>query len=275
MKDLVMRLTFAPCLLAVLLFAPLNANAHDTWVQINSPLVRVGDNVYVDLMLGNHGNNHRDFKLASKITLDKSTLQVVDPQGKVQDLKSKAIDTGFTAKEGFWSARVETQQPGLHVVSHTGEGGHGVVRGIRSGKTYFFASESLDRPGHSAVGFDKPLGHAIELVPLTDPAVVVAGQPIRVRVVYKGKPMANAHVAFIPRGQVLAEGTDEHFERHTDAEGIASFTPTEGNYLLITVHHTEPDEKGEGYDKTQYTATMTFLVPQKRASASQPVAQTK
>lgn len=264
-----------PCLIVALFLAtiPSFIQAHDTWVQANTQLVRVGDVVHVDLMLGNHGNNHRDYKLASKISLnEKSSLQIIDPQGKAHDLKSRAIDTGFTPKEGFWTARFEAQSAGLHIVAHAGEGGHGVTRGIRSGKAYFFASETLDRPLRSAAGFDKPLGHPIELVPLTDPATAVAGQPIRVRVIYKGKPLANAHVAFIPRGKVLAEGTDEHFERHTDADGTASFTPAEGNYHLITVHHTEPTEKGEGYEKTQYTATMTFLVPQKRASANQPVA---
>ncbi len=33
-------------------------------VQTPSLVIRQGDFVYVDLMLGNHGNDHRDFKLA-------------------------------------------------------------------------------------------------------------------------------------------------------------------------------------------------------------------
>ena len=40
------------------------AGAHDTWVQTNANVVRAGDAVHVQLMLGNHGNDHRDFKLA-------------------------------------------------------------------------------------------------------------------------------------------------------------------------------------------------------------------
>src|SRR6185436_2774462 len=50
---------------AAFLAAP--AFAHDTWVQTNTNVVRTGDAVHVDLMLGNHGNDHRDFKLASKL----------------------------------------------------------------------------------------------------------------------------------------------------------------------------------------------------------------
>ena len=50
------------------------ALAHDTWVQTNTNLVRAGDAVHIDLMLGNHGNDHRDYKLTSKTGLENCTL---------------------------------------------------------------------------------------------------------------------------------------------------------------------------------------------------------
>ncbi|MGH7138544.1 MAG: DUF4198 domain-containing protein, partial [Pirellulales bacterium] len=40
------------------------AGAHDTWVQTNTNVIRAGDVVFVDFFLGNHGNDHRDFKMA-------------------------------------------------------------------------------------------------------------------------------------------------------------------------------------------------------------------
>jgi uncharacterized GH25 family protein len=79
-----------------------SAIAHDTWVEVNSTEVRLGQVVHVDLKLGNHGNDHRDFKLASKITLEPCTLAVVDPEGQSHDLKSRAVDTGFAPSEGNW-----------------------------------------------------------------------------------------------------------------------------------------------------------------------------
>ena len=77
--------------------------AHDTWVQTNINIIRTGDVVHVDLMLGNHGNEHRDFKLAGKTTLEDTVLRVTSPSGKSYDLKSDLVDTGYTPKEGFWS----------------------------------------------------------------------------------------------------------------------------------------------------------------------------
>jgi uncharacterized GH25 family protein len=70
--------TLTVALVAAAGFAP----AHDTWVQTNTNLVRTGDAVHIDLMLGNHGNDHRDFKLASKFADSKITKfkAKVDPK---------------------------------------------------------------------------------------------------------------------------------------------------------------------------------------------------
>ena len=61
-------------------------SAHDTWVEANAMFVPAGQYTYVNLMLGNHGNEHRDFKLASKITIEPCTLVAISPSGKITDL---------------------------------------------------------------------------------------------------------------------------------------------------------------------------------------------
>src|SRR5687767_13882269 len=82
------------------------APAHDPWVQTNTNLVRTGDAVHVDLMLGNHGNDHRDFKLASKFSPAMAkTLDVIAPDGTRYDLKPDLVDLGYGPKEGFHSAK--------------------------------------------------------------------------------------------------------------------------------------------------------------------------
>ena len=46
------------------LLGALPSHAHDTWLEAGAATVPVGEYTYVDLMLGNHGNDHRDFKPA-------------------------------------------------------------------------------------------------------------------------------------------------------------------------------------------------------------------
>jgi len=252
------------CLAAALLTAGAAA-AHDSWVETNAAVVRAGDNVHIDLKLGNHGNNHRDFKLAGKVELDGSTLEVVAPDGKRYDLKDRLTDTGYVPKEGYWTTRFTGTQPGLYVVAHTSDKvvSYAPVRSIKSAKTCFVVSKSLDRVPKENPGFDKPLGHALELVPETNPVTPMGPDtPIKVRLVYKGKPLAGATVSFVPRGEALAEGFDKRYERKTDDKGRASFTPTEGNYYLVVAYVEEPDEGGKDYKSTKYSATLTVLVPQ-------------
>jgi uncharacterized GH25 family protein len=137
------------------------------------------------------------------------------------------------------------------------------VRVVASGKTYFVVSDSLDKPPPHNPGFEKPLGHALELVPEANPVTPMGpGLAMRVKVLFKDKPLPGARVSFIPRGEMLSEGFDERYERKTDAEGRASFTPTEGNFYLVVVHHKAPEERGADYDSTSYTATLTVFVPE-------------
>ena len=239
------------------------ASAHDNWVETNTSLVRLGDLVHVDLKLGNHGNDHRDFKLSGKVSLESGPISVISPTGEVFDLKPHLVETGLSTKEGYWTGRYTTTQPGLHVVASTSDGVRGTTRSIKSAKTYFMASEKLDDVPVVQTGFNKPFGHALELIPVTNPVTAVGpGQPITVKVLLNSKPLKSARVSFIPRGAVLAEGFDKNYEDETDAEGIAKFTPKEGNIVLVVVHHIAPDQKGDGYSDTKYSATLTIFVPQ-------------
>ncbi len=257
------RILFALALLAL----ALPVVAHDTWVQTNVAVVRTGDAVHIDLMLGNHGNDHRDFKLASKLSADAiQSFAVTGPDGKAYDLKPGLVDLGYAPKEGYYSAKFVPGVPGLYVAAQTIDKvmNHGKpVRAVRSAKSYFVASDSLDKVPAVSPGFDKPLGHPIELVPQTNPVTPMGpGKPIAVRLVFGGKPLAGVKVSFIPRGVTLKEGTDAEYERVTDADGKASHTPKTGNYYLVVAHHPR-DEKGDGYESAHYTATLCVLVPEK------------
>jgi uncharacterized GH25 family protein len=233
------------------------ATAHDTWVEVNSSNVKLGHVAYVDLKLGNHGNDHRDFKLAGKVSLEPCTLTVIDPMKQSHDLKGQTVDTGFTTKEGYWTARFVPTQKGLHTVWHTMQSQHGRARTVKTGKTFFAVSKSGEDVPQSLAA--EPLGGLIELVPLTNPVGGIQGEAIRIRVLFNGQPLPKARVSFIPRSQRLAEGFDQQFERHSDGNGHAEFTPPVGDRFLIVVHHATT-ESGASYDSTKYVATLTMDV---------------
>ena len=241
--------------------------AHDTWVETNTNLVHTGDAIYVDLKLGNHGNDHRDFKLASKVSPADGTWEVISPAGETFDLRSVAVDLGYAPKEGYWNAKYVTDAPGLYTVAHTRDKivNHGrAIRSIKSGKAYFVASESLDQVPTDSTGFDKPLGHPLELVPVVHPVTPMGpGQEIEVRLLFHGQPLADTVVSFVPRRETLQEGFDETYERRTDAQGTARFTPKTGDQYLIVAHAKQPEAAGDGYEGTSYSATLCVFVPER------------
>jgi uncharacterized GH25 family protein len=237
------------------------ATAHDTWVEVNSSDVRPGHVAHIDLKLGNHGNDHRDFKLAGKVSLEPCTLAVIDPMKQSHDLKGRTVDTGFTTKEGYWTARHVPTLNGLHTVWHTMQSHHGRARTVKTGKTFFVVSKSGDDVRGSLA--TEPLGGPIELIPLTSPVGGIQGESIRVQVLFNGQPLPKARVSFIPRSQKLAEGFDQQFERHSDLNGHAEFTPSIGDRYLIVVHHATT-ESGASHDSTKYVATLTMDVAEFR-----------
>jgi uncharacterized GH25 family protein len=239
--------------------------AHDTWVETNTNVIRSGDAIYVDLKLGNHGNDHRDFKLAGKLELEGSTLEVLGPDAGHYELKSELVDLGYAPKEGYWTTKFAAATPGLYLVAHTRDNvvHYAPTRSIKSAKTFFVVSRSLDRVPMDNPGFDRVLGHPLEIVPLTNPVTPMGpGQPLVVQLLYKGKPMADTHISFIPRGHQLQEGFDAQYERTSDTDGRASFTPKTGNLYLVVAHHQEPNESGEQFESTKYSATLTIFVPE-------------
>ena len=236
------------------------SNAHDTWVETASLAVRQNEWLYVDLRLGNHGNEHRDFKLASKIALAHCTLTLISPNGKQVDLKPHLKDLGNAEKEGYWSARVVAEQTGLYQVWHTLDTLHGKVRAVKSSKTFFVSQDNS--PASFDAASQHTIGSGLEFMLETPVNQLAAGKPISLTVLWKGKPAPNVRVAFVPRGETLSPGEDKTYERFSDPNGRVEFTPREGNLVLAVAHFVAEDEKNEKFEKTHYGATLVLPVPQ-------------
>ena len=116
------------------------AIAHDTWLEASPRLVRPDDVVHVGLFLGNHGNEHRDFKIAGKLgSLDEVQVEVIGPDGRKTDLVPDMVDVGYAPKEGFWSGRFVPAEEGLHCVGH-------FRQGIRHGAMGFKGARPTSSP---------------------------------------------------------------------------------------------------------------------------------
>ena len=252
---------------AALLAATAPALAHDTWVETNTDVYRVGDVAHIDLKLGNHGNDGRDFKLASIAPLDATKINVVAPDGKTFDIKPSLISTAMAPKEGYWEGDFTNNAPGLYCVHQTSDAvmSYAPLRSIKSAKTYFLACKDMDKVPIDAPGYKRVLGDPLELMPQYSPvAPMDLGNAFKLRLMFKGKPLANTKISFIPRGAQLKAGFDSQYEAMTDTNGDATFTPNEAKTYLAVAHVITKEagaQNGQKYASTEYGATLTVYVP--------------
>lgn len=273
------RLVFCLLVIAAAVTWPGAATAHDGWIQTNTAKVAVGDMCYIDMLFGNHGNMHRDYKVwGSKWDMTKSTFTLHTPKGKACDLRDRTVDVGMNEQKivggvpyrdvnGYLVASFEAEQQGIYiadvrqdtVVSYAPE------RSIKCAKAVVRAgSSTMGNYGKSLRGYNKALSQVLEIIPLNDPTDLAVGEKLTVQVLFKGFPLADACVSVIPRGKELPEmGMPNPYDLMTDMDGKISYTFTEANYHLI-VTHVETDEAGmldgKSYDFTKYTGDLSVIV---------------
>ena len=136
-----MKYNFLNCVFStLLLLSPVAANAHDLWSRTNTPLVRTGEVVHVDLCLGNHGNYHRDFMLAGRVSLDWISADFIASAGARTDLGDQVRATASAEKEGCWTRPVVAEASGVHCVAMMLDRvmQHGQsIRVVRTAKSFF------------------------------------------------------------------------------------------------------------------------------------------
>jgi hypothetical protein len=117
---------------------------------------------------------------------------------------------------------------------------------------------TLNKPTTGAL---KPTGAGLEMVALTNPTELRAGETAKFRFQLDGKPLANFPFSLIPGG-VKYRGTLGEVRVNTDANGEASFTlPGPNMYWLSAAYPAERRAPGEGAaEGKRYSYSATFEI---------------
>jgi uncharacterized GH25 family protein len=117
----------------------------------------------------------------------------------------------------------------------------------------------------ASTGALKPTGAGLELVTLTNPTELHAGEKARFRFQLDGKPLPNFPFSLIPGG-VKYRGTANEVRLTTDAKGEASFTLPAPNMYWLSANFPAnaprgPGGPGEGpAESTRYSYSATFEI---------------
>jgi uncharacterized GH25 family protein len=247
------------------------AMAHDGWSQTNTPIVAPGEVSYVELLLGNHSNHHASYRIDGKWSTESSKVFVSAPNGSKTDISATLFYTGEEketadpGKNNYYVASFSSSSPGAYIVTVEGDSifknGEVASRTLRSAKSFVAVSDipTVERVKYLK-GFSKQVNpDRAELVPLFNPAAVTPGQDVSVKLLLKGKPLANTEITIIRRS------TSDSQILKTDATGTITFKTGPADYYLLRAKPTTDEKVAGQYDTTNYEATMTFTVQNGKA----------
>ncbi len=238
-----------------LLIAPQVACAHDVWLTLD------GDAASRRVIVNYGHPNDRPPAFVDKvldlaaIDADKMTsllpgLSAAEAKGHQVAASKPFADSGHLLlaaryDNGFWTKLADGETRNV-----TRRLGAGATESLWSGK---FA-KAISGPG---APFGQILGHELELVPLSDPALVKSGDTLRLRVLFRGKPLPGADIERGDGVTVVPESDIPKFM--TDADGIAAVPIVSiGAHLLVIDHRVSPSQTPDQANVDLFNATLWF-----------------
>ncbi|MES2129492.1 MAG: DUF4198 domain-containing protein [Pseudomonadota bacterium] len=234
--------------------------AKDAWVTIDGA---VTDN-YFDI-------DHQALKLDGTTITDPDGAGVALPPVLTGRMRS-SFDLKL-AKNGTYKVALVTR----NVVASYRQGGEAkrwrgaeealaanVPAGAEELRTLFQHArlETFVTANKASSGALKASGAGLEMVPVTHPNDLRAGEQATLRFVLDGKPLANFAFSLIPGG-VRYRGVLGEVRLTTDANGQATFTlPAPGMVALVASYPAAPVKPGEGpavQRRYSYGATLEIL----------------
>lgn len=190
-----------------------------------------------------------------------SGIRLVRPDGAVETLQPGGTERLMLSAplEGTMMLVAEDQPT---YWSRTFEGGRAVSREQAPDAFSCSLTTSLMKAalGHgSGVAWRYRQGHALELLPLNDPAALSPSDPLSIQVLFHGDPWEGElklTYAGFPR-----QGDDDYaLTIRTNADGVARFVPAVAGYWLVRAYASEAYPDPAVCDRRSYYSTLTFAI---------------
>jgi uncharacterized GH25 family protein len=250
-------------IVVLLSLAPL-AHAHDFWIEPSTFRPAVGQMVSTSLRVG------QEF-IGEPIP---RSAQFIDSFVVREGSREKEV-VGFENRDPAGYLRVE--QPGLAIIGYRSKGnpleldaakfeaflkteGLERISAIRAQRHetekpdrelfYRFAKSVLNTAGGNGAKYDQPFGYRLEIIPETNPC---ANTPLRLRLLFEGKPLAGALVTALHR-----DDSSARIRARSDRDGRVTLDlPKNGVWLIKSVQMV-PAPAGTNADWESLWASLTF-----------------
>ncbi len=233
-------------------FFTASVQAHDTWVTPS--VFKAVKGTAPDYTVSN--SHHFPASAEDAMAPDRlDKLFVVGPDGKeVAGTASLSKAGTYVAVavpvNGFATKTPEGYQRGKNKTQ--------VDNPILCSKSMKFAKSIFTVGAAGGDAWGKSLGHAMEIIPLKDPAALKAGDILEVKVLLDGKPartfVFGTYDGFSPEANTFGYTT------RTDKKGVARIKLIHNGSWLLIAKVEEPFADPEICDAQRWAATLTFNV---------------
>jgi hypothetical protein len=145
-------------------------------------------------------------------------------------------------------------EEGLEAIIAAQRAGRGAVAGIR--ELYVRCAKALVDVGNVEGARDKAIGLPIEIVVEDDPYRLAGRQTLRLRVLFRGQPLAGVMVRTLHR-----DDPQSPRRVRTDADGRAEVPVAYAGEYLLSAAHAVPAADAKRADWETYWASTTFARP--------------
>ena len=262
---------------AIALTASTAAAAHNFWLQPETHTPDPGEQVRVDFKVGDAGAEASDWGVYWERI---ASFRLYGPDGATD--QQGAVRTTTRGEVG--TALVSVEQPGSYALSFESTPSFSDLEGVRfdryvanEGLTAIAEHRAMTRAGEAngtelysrrakallqvgdtpTANVTRPIGQTLEIVPLSNPFAMRAGEMLEVEVLWRGAPLEGATLHVItpsrnPDGDKLL----------TDADGRASFVLEHGSRYLLTTVWGVPAPNDRRGDYFTIFSSLTFPAPQ-------------
>ncbi len=263
---------------AILLFAPGLALAHDFWLEPSDGFTPpVGEIISIRMFVGEAFKPEQELPgMSDRITRlevvgSGGTLDIT-PQGRRDILPAIAL-----SDPGTYVVAMEREPSFITLAAEKfnsyleEEGHHAIVSArLKDGSYGRDGKERYTRHLKMIVSVGEPgdawshrFGTKLEILPMVNPAELKAGSALPIRILFDGRPLAGARVGVVSR---LDGNVSREKMVRTDSSGNARVTVESGGDLLVRTTFMRPCKGCEDADYESFWAALTFAVP----SGAQP-----
>ena len=254
-----------------------SASAHKIWLNPADHFPEPGSTVEIGIGWGHKYLADRTHEELKKGMPEK--IQALDPDGETVEL-TKIADDRYSLKvlkPGFYLINVKNKS-GFFTKTPEGRkwGNKTEIADAVQCTNYHLGGKTVIMVGDSEKGFDRPVGQALEIVPLNNPGHLKKGDTLKVRLLLDGKPVPNVLLKAAYAGFEKAEKEEPGHAAPTDTKkkedrpfpaeatsddrGEAELKLEHNGYWMVSLSYKPPYPDSAVCDQYMYNMTFTFQV---------------